>query len=160
VAFVGDGASNMAHSYLLACATAGMHVRLGAPVAYQPREDIVADAHARASETGGSITVVDSPTEAVTGADVVVTDTWASMGQEAEKARRQKDFTGYTVDAALMAQAKPDAIFMHCLPAYRGYEVTAEVLDGPQSIIWDEAENRMHVQKALMEYLLLGRLTS
>ena len=154
VAFVGDGASNMAHSYLLACATAGMHVRLGAPVAYQPREDIVADAHARASETGGSITVVDSPTEAVAGADVVVTDTWASMGQEAEKARRQKDFTGYTVDAALMAHAKPDAIFMHCLPAYRGYEVTADVLDGPQSVIWDEAENRLHAQKALMVWLL------
>ena len=154
VAFVGDGASNMAHSYLLACATAGMHVRLGAPVAYQPREDIVADAHARAAETGGSITIVDSPTEAVAGADVVVTDTWASMGQEAEKARRQKDFTGYTVDAALMAQAKSDAIFMHCLPAYRGYEVTADVLDGPQSVIWDEAENRLHAQKALMVWLL------
>ena len=154
VAFVGDGHSNMAHSYLLACATAGMHVRLGAPVAYQPREDIVADAHARAAETGGSITVVDSPTEAVAGADVVVTDTWASMGQEAEKARRQKDFTGYTVDAALMAQAKSDAIFMHCLPAYRGYEVTADVLDGAQSVIWDEAENRLHAQKALMVWLL------
>ena len=154
VAFVGDGASNMAHSYLLACATAGMHVRLGAPVAYQPREDIVADAHARAAETGGSITIVDSPTEAVAGADVVVTDTWASMGQEAEKARRQKDFTGYTVDAALMAQAKSDAIFMHCLPAYRGYEVTADVLDGAQSVIWDEAENRLHAQKALMVWLL------
>jgi ornithine carbamoyltransferase len=154
VAFVGDGRSNMAHSYLLACATAGMHVRLGGPDAYQPREDIVADARKRAVETGGSITLLSDPAETVAGADIVVTDTWASMGQEAEKARRQKDFTGYTVDAALMAKAKPDAIFMHCLPAYRGYEVTAEVLDGPQSIIWDEAENRLHAQKALMVWLL------
>jgi ornithine carbamoyltransferase len=154
VAFVGDGRSNMAHSYLLACATAGMHVRLGAPEAYQPREDIVADARKRASETGGSITILSGPAETVAGADVVVTDTWASMGQEAEKARRQNDFSGYTVDAALMAQAKPDAIFMHCLPAYRGFEVTADVLDGPQSVIWDEAENRLHAQKALMVWLL------
>ena len=154
VAFVGDGRSNMAHSYLLACATAGMHVRLGAPKAYQPREDIVADARTRATETGGSITILASPAETVTGADVVVTDTWASMGQEAEKARRQKDFAGYTVDAALMAQAKSDAIFLHCLPAYRGYEVMADVLDGPQSVIWDEAENRLHAQKALMVWLL------
>jgi ornithine carbamoyltransferase len=154
VAFVGDGRSNMAHSYLLACATAGMHVRLGAPDAYQPREDIVADAHKRAAETGGSITLLSDPAETVAGADIVVTDTWASMGQEAEKARRQKDFTGYTVDAALMAQAKPDAVFMHCLPAYRGFEVTADVLEGPQSVIWDEAENRLHAQKALMVWLL------
>ena len=154
VAFVGDGRSNMAHSYLLACATAGMHVRLGAPAAYQPREDIVADARNRAAETGGSITLLASPAETVAAADVVVTDTRASMGQEAEKARRQNDFSGYTVDAALMAQAKPDAIFMHCLPAYRGFEVTADVLDGPQSVIWDEAENRLHAQKALMVWLL------
>jgi ornithine carbamoyltransferase len=154
VAFVGDGHSNMSHSYLLACATAGMHVRLGAPQAYQPREDIVADARKIAAETGGSITILSSPAETVAGADVVVTDTWASMGQEAEKARRQKDFAGYTVDAALMAQAKSDAIFMHCLPAYRGYEVMADVLDGPQSVIWDEAENRLHAQKALMVWLL------
>jgi ornithine carbamoyltransferase len=154
VAFVGDGHSNMAHSYLLACATAGMHVRLGAPEAYQPREDIVADARKIAKKTGGSITILDNPAETVAGADVVVTDTWASMGQEAEKSRRQKDFAGYTVDAALMAQAKSDAIFLHCLPAYRGYEVMADVLDGPQSVIWDEAENRLHAQKALMVWLL------
>jgi ornithine carbamoyltransferase len=131
-----------------------MHVRLGAPEAYQPREDIVADARKRATETGGSITILASPAETVAAADVVVTDTWASMGQEAEKARRQNDFAGYTVDAALMAQAKPDAIFMHCLPAYRGFEVTADVLDGTQSVIWDEAENRLHAQKALMVWLL------
>lgn len=154
VAFVGDGRSNMAHSYLLACATAGMHVRLGAPEAYQPRADIVADATARAAETGGSITLLANPQEAVAGADVVVTDTWASMGQEAEKARRQRDFAGYTVNAELMGKAKKDAIFLHCLPAYRGYEVTADVLDGPQSVIWDEAENRLHSQKALMVWLL------
>lgn len=154
VAFVGDGRSNMAHSYLLACATAGMHVRLGAPEAYQPREDIVADATARAAETGGSITLLTDPEATVAGADVVVTDTWASMGQEAEKARRAKDFAGYTVNSELMAKADKEAIFLHCLPAYRGYEVTADVLDGPQSVIWDEAENRLHSQKALMVWLL------
>jgi ornithine carbamoyltransferase len=154
VAFLGDGASNMGHSYLLACATAGIHVRIGAPEGYQPREDVVADARAIAAQTGGSVTIVTAAAEAVAGADVVVTDTWASMGKEDQKAQRIVDFAGYQVDAELMGKAKADAIFMHCLPAYRGYEVSAEVLDGPQSVIWDEAENRLHAQKALIVWLL------
>jgi ornithine carbamoyltransferase len=154
VAFLGDGASNMGHSYLLACATAGIHVRIGAPEGYQPREDVVTDARAIAAQTGGSVTIVTAAAEAVAGADVVVTDTWASMGKEDQKAQRIVDFAGYQVDAELMSKAKPEAIFMHCLPAYRGYEVSAEVLDGPQSVIWDEAENRLHAQKALIVWLL------
>jgi ornithine carbamoyltransferase len=154
VAFLGDGASNMGHSYLLACATAGINIRIGAPEGYQPREDVVADARAIAAKTGGSVTVTQDARDAVTGADVVVTDTWASMGKEDQKAQRIVDFAGYQVDSALMAQAKSDAIFMHCLPAYRGYEVSSEVLDGPQSVIWDEAENRLHAQKALIVWLL------
>ena len=154
VAFVGDGRSNMAQSYLLACATAGMHVRVGAPTEYVPESSVVADAQRIAAETGGSATVVTSATEAVTGADVVVTDTWVSMGKEDEKAERVATFGGFKVDQALMDLASPDAVFMHCLPADRGFEVTADVIDGPQSIIWDEAENRLHAQKALLAWLL------
>ncbi|MDR7232859.1 ornithine carbamoyltransferase [Agrococcus sediminis] len=154
VAFVGDGRSNMAQSYLLACATAGMHVRVGAPAEYAPDARVVADAQRIASGTGGSASLTTSASEAVAGADVVVTDTWVSMGKEDEKAERVATFGGFKVDAALMAQAKPDAVFMHCLPADRGFEVTADVIDGPQSIIWDEAENRLHAQKALLAWLL------
>ncbi|GAA3611706.1 ornithine carbamoyltransferase [Agrococcus terreus] len=154
VAFVGDGRSNMAQSYLLACATAGMHVRVGAPADYAPEAAVVADAQRIAEGTGGSASVVASAAEAVADADVVVTDTWVSMGKEDEKAERVATFGGFRVDAALMAQAKPDAAFMHCLPADRGFEVTADVIDGPQSIIWDEAENRLHAQKALLAWLL------
>lgn len=154
VAFVGDGRSNMAQSYLLACATAGMHVRVGAPAEYAPEAGVVADAQRIARSTGGSATVVSSATEAVADADVVVTDTWVSMGKEDEKAERVATFGGFKVDQALMDQAKPDAVFMHCLPADRGFEVTADVIDGPQSIIWDEAENRLHAQKALLAWLL------
>ncbi|WP_404313054.1 ornithine carbamoyltransferase [Agrococcus terreus] len=154
VAFVGDGRSNMAQSYLLACATAGMHVRIGAPADYAPEAAVVADAQRIAEGTGGSASVVASAAEAVADADVVVTDTWVSMGKEDEKAERVATFGGFRVDAALMAQAKPDAAFMHCLPADRGFEVTADVIDGPQSIIWDEAENRLHAQKALLAWLL------
>lgn len=154
VAFVGDGRSNMAQSYLLACATAGMHVRVAAPAGYAPERDVVADAERIAAETGGSATVGDDATAAVAGADVVVTDTWVSMGKEDEKAERVATFGGFKVDRALMALAKPDAVFMHCLPADRGFEVSADVIDGPQSIIWDEAENRLHAQKALLAWLL------
>ncbi|MEV7527979.1 ornithine carbamoyltransferase [Agrococcus sediminis] len=154
VAFVGDGRSNMAQSYLLACATAGMHVRVGAPAEYAPDARVVADAQRIASGTGGSASLAATASEAVAGADVVVTDTWVSMGKEDEKAERVATFGGFKVDAALMAQAKPDAVFMHCLPADRGFEVTADVIDGPQSIIWDEAENRLHAQKALLAWLL------
>jgi ornithine carbamoyltransferase len=154
VAFVGDGASNMAQSYLLAGATAGMHVRVAAPADFSPAASVVTDAERRAEETGGSVLVVTDPVAAVAGADVVVTDTWVSMGREDEKQSRLDAFGGYRVDDALMAHAADDAVFMHCLPADRGYEVTAEVIDGPRSIIWDEAENRLHAQKALLAWLL------
>ena len=154
VAFVGDGADNMVHSYLLAGATAGMHVRVACPVAYPPDERVVADADAIAVQNGGSVTIMTDPAQAVAGADVVVTDTWVSMGKEDEKAARVASLSPYKVDTVMMALAKPDAIFLHCLPADRGYEVTGEVIDGPQSVIWDEAENRLHAQKALMVWLL------
>jgi ornithine carbamoyltransferase len=153
VAFLGDGADNMVHSYLLAGATAGMHVRIACPSNYQPLSDVVADAEKIAATTGGSISILTDAVEAVTDADVVVTDTWVSMGKEDEKAVRVTTLGAYKVDSAMMALAKPDAIFMHCLPADRGYEVDAEVIDGPQSVIWDEAENRLHAQKALMVWL-------
>ena len=152
--FVGDGADNMVHSYLLAGATAGMHVRVACPVGYLPEDSVVADADAIAAATGGSITIYTDPIEALAGADVVVTDTWVSMGKEDEKAQRLVDLAQYRVDSELMALAKPDALFMHCLPADRGYEVTAEVIDGRQSVVWDEAENRLHAQKALLVWLL------
>jgi ornithine carbamoyltransferase len=153
VAFVGDGSSNMAHSYLLACATAGMHVRIAAPAGYQPVSQYVHDAQQIAQQTGGSILVTENAVGAVSGVDVVVTDTWVSMGQENQKAQRVADFEGFQVDQKLMRLADSQAIFMHCLPAYRGYEVSADVLEGAQSVIWDEAENRLHAQKALMVWL-------
>jgi ornithine carbamoyltransferase len=153
VAYVGDAANNMANSYLIACALAGMNVAMASPAQYSPDAAVVERANSIATATGGSISLSQQPAEAVANADVVVTDTWISMGQEAEKARRIQEFAGFTVDASLMSQAKADAIFMHCLPAYRGYEVSADVLDGPQSVIWDEAENRLHAQKALMAWL-------
>ncbi len=152
--YVGDAANNMGHSYLLGFATAGMHIRVAGPAGYRPREDIVADAKRVAATTGGSVTVLTDPQEAVAGADVVITDSWVSMGQEAEKAERVTTFGPYRVTPELMGQAKPDAIFMHCLPAYREFEVAPEVLEGPQSVVWDEAENRLHAQKALMAWLL------
>lgn len=152
--FVGDGACNMGHSYLLAGALAGMHVSIASPEGYLPREDVVADARKIAAETGGSITVGTDPAAAVSGADVVATDTWVSMGMEAEREARVATFSPYRVTASLMAEAKSDAIFIHCLPADRGFEVDAEVIDGPQSVIWDEAENRLHAQKALLVWLL------
>ncbi|ROS59735.1 ornithine carbamoyltransferase [Frigoribacterium sp. PhB160] len=154
VAFVGDGRSNMGQSYLLAGATAGMHVRVGAPEGFQPEPQVVADAAAIAEGTGGSVQVTDDALEAVAAADVVVTDTWVSMGKEDEKDERVAVFGGFKVDQALMGHAAPDAIFLHCLPADRGYEVDADVIDGPTSVIWDEAENRVHAQKALLTWLL------
>jgi ornithine carbamoyltransferase len=154
VAFLCDGADNMVHSYLLACATAGMHIRVGFPESYAPDAGIAADAERIAAGTGGSVTLLHDPAETASGADVVVTDTWVSMGKEDEKAARVAALGGYQVTPELMALAKPDAIFLHCLPADRGYEVAAEVIDGPQSVIWDEAENRLHAQKALLVWLL------
>ena len=157
MAYLGDGANNMAHSYLLGGATAGLHVRIAAPASHQPRPDILARAAEIAHATGGSVQAGDDPVAAATGADVVVTDTWVSMGQEAEAGVRKGEaspFAAYRVDAALMGHAAPDAIFLHCLPAYRGFEVTADVIDGPASRVWDEAENRLHAQKALLSWLL------
>ena len=150
-AYVGDGANNMAHSYLLGGATAGLHVRIGAPEGFQPDPEILARAAAIAEQTGGSVTVTDSAAEAVAGSQVVATDTWVSMGQESTG--REAVFVPYAVTADLLARADPDAIFLHCLPAYRGKEVAAEVIDGPQSAVWDEAENRRHVQKAVLAFL-------
>ena len=153
LAYVGDASNNMANSYLIGGAIAGMHVAVAGPADYLPDSHIVARAELIAQKTGGSVSVHGEPSFAITDADVVITDTWISMGQEVEKEQRLRDFAGYTIDDALFANAKPDAIFMHCLPAYRGYEVSASVLDGPRSVIWDEAENRLHAQKALMAWL-------
>ncbi|TFC16188.1 ornithine carbamoyltransferase [Cryobacterium algoritolerans] len=154
LAFLGDGACNMAQSYLLAGATAGMHVRIASPAGYTPDAQVVQDAAAIAARTGGSVTLFTDPAEAVAGVDVVVTDTWVSMGKEEEKADRLATLGAYRVGSDLLALARPDAHFLHCLPADRGFEVTADVIDGPQSIIWDEAENRLHAQKALLVWLL------
>ena len=154
MSFFGDGESNMGHSYALAGAMAGMHVRIASPEGYQPRADVIADARAIAEQTGGSVTVTTDVNEAASGADVMITDTWVSMGKEEEKAKRLADLGSYKVTAELMKQAASDAIFMHCLPADRGYEVDADVIDGEQSVIWDEAENRLHAQKALLVWLL------
>jgi ornithine carbamoyltransferase len=153
IAYVGDASNNMANSYLIGGATAGMHVAVAGPANYLPNAKIVARAELIAQATGGSISVHGEPTSAIANADVVITDTWISMGQENEKEQRLRDFAGYTVDQELFGHAKSDAIFMHCLPAYRGYEVSEDVLDGPRSVIWDEAENRLHAQKALMTWL-------
>ena len=154
LAYLGDAANNMAHSYLLGGATGGLHVRIAGPSGYQPNPQIVARATEIAAVTGGSITVTDDPHAAVAGADVIATDTWVSMGQEGEKEDRAAPFRPYSVDEAALNRAAPDAIVLHCLPAYRGNEVSAAVLDGPQSVVWDEAENRLHAQKALLMFLL------
>ena len=157
LAYLGDGANNMAHSYLLGCALAGMHVRVGAPGSHLPAPEVVARAEQLALENGGSVTVTEDPVAAVTGADVVATDTWVSMGQEAEAGERRgaaSPFERYRVDAALLANAATGVGFLHCLPAYRGDEVTAEVLDGPASLVWREAENRLHAQKGLLSWLV------
>jgi ornithine carbamoyltransferase len=154
VAFLGDGACNMGNSWLLAGATAGLHVRVAAPVGHQPDEQYVARAREIGGSTGATAEVMTDPREAVSGADVVVTDTWVSMGKEEEAAERLAAFSAYTVTSELVALAAPDAIVMHCLPAYRGKEIDSDVLDGPQSVVWDEAENRRHAQKAIITWLL------
>ena len=152
--YLGDGANNMASSYLLGGVVAGMHVRIGAPQDYQPDADVVADAIAIAAQTGGSVTLTTDAAEAIAGADAVATDTWVSMGHEEQAGTREEPFLPFALDVALLAGAKPDAVVLHCLPAYRGKEISAEVLDGPQSVVWDEAENRLHAQKALLTWLL------
>ena len=151
VAWVGDG-NNMANTWLQAAEILGFTVHLSTPGGYEVDQAVAGIVR------HDCYRLFDEPRAACVGADLVTTDVWTSMGFEAENAARQKAFADWCVDADMMAAARPDALFMHCLPAHRGEEVTAEVIDGPQSVVWDEAENRMHVQKALMEYLLLGRL--
>jgi ornithine carbamoyltransferase len=153
LAYLGDGANNMAHSYLLGGATAGMHVRVAAPPGYQPDPEIVAAAQRIAAETGGSAAVVDDPALAVKGADVLATDVWVSMGQQDAPARREA-LAPFQVSGELLALAANGAIVLHCLPAHRGEEITAAVIDGPASAVWDQAENRLHAQKALLAWLL------
>ncbi len=153
LAYLGDGANNMAHSYLLGGATAGMHVRVAAPDGYQPDPGIVAAAQRIAAETGGSAAVVGDPALAVKGADVLATDVWVSMGQQDAPARRQA-LAPFQVSGELLALAADGAIVLHCLPAHRGEEITAGVIDGPASAVWDQAENRLHAQKALISWLL------
>ena len=154
VAFLGDAASNMSHSYLLAGATAGMHVRVSGPDGFAPDDAVLTQAQRIAETTGGSATYVEDPVETVAGADVVVTDTWVSMGKEAEADDRSAPFEPYAVTEELLAGAASDAIVLHCLPAYRGKEIAADVIDGPRSVVWDEAENRRHAQKAILTWLL------
>ena len=156
VAFVGDGASNMGNSWLLAGATAGMHVRISSPHGFEPDLQMVDESARIAEGTGGSAGLEPDPTRAVAGADVVVTDTWISMGKEDEAEQRTQTFGAWAVTPTLFSLADPDAIFLHCLPAYRGKEVDAEVIDGPRSVVWDEAENRRHAQKAILTWLLEG----
>lgn len=148
VAWIGDG-NNMAHSWIHAAALSGIALRIAAPAGYGPDASLVAEARSR----GADVTIGQSPAEAVRGADVVTTDVWSSMGQEQEQAAREKAFAGFCVTTALMRAASDRAIFLHCLPAHRGEEVMAEVIDGPQSRVWVQAENRLHTQKALLELL-------
>jgi ornithine carbamoyltransferase len=154
LAYIGDG-NNVAHSLLLTCACLGSSIRVATPPGYAPDAQIVADAREIAEDTGAEIHLLTDPHEAVNGADAVYTDAWVSMGQEKEEGERAQIFPPYQVNAELMAEAAPHAVFMHCLPAHRGLEVTDEVMDSEQSLIFEQAENRLHVQKAIL-YLLLG----
>ncbi|MBK9519528.1 MAG: ornithine carbamoyltransferase [Anaeromyxobacter sp.] len=149
IAWIGDG-NNMANSWLEACALLGFELALACPPGYDPDAGLLA-------RCGGRARLVRTPAEAAAGAHVLNTDVWASMGQEGEQARREKDFAGFIVDEALLARARPDAVVLHCLPAHRGEEISEAVLEGPRSAVWDEAENRLHAQKALLELLLAGR---
>jgi ornithine carbamoyltransferase len=153
-AFVGDGACNMGNSWVLAGASAGLHVVVGAPEGFLPDAHVVGKAREIAQDTGGSVELTHDPVEAVTGVDVVVTDSWVSMGREEEAQHRLEVFPPYGVTDDLLAHAAADAIVMHCLPAYRGKEISEEVIEGPHSVVWDEAENRRHAQKAVLTWLL------
>jgi ornithine carbamoyltransferase len=155
LAYVGDG-NNVAHSLLLTCACLGSSIRIATPVGYTPNSQIVHDAEEIAAQTGASIELFTDPQKAVTGVDAIYTDAWASMGQEHEAGERAKIFPPYQVNGELMAKAAPHAVFMHCLPAHRGEEVTDEVMDSERSLIFEQAENRLHVQKAILHLLLRG----
>jgi len=152
--YLGDGGNNMAHSFLLAGATAGMRIRVAAPEGFQPQQDVLVAAKRRAAETGGQVEVLTDPDAAVAGADVVATDTWTSMGQENDGMDRVGPFRALQVNSTLLAKAAAGVIVLHCLPAHRGAEITDEVLDGPASAVWDEAENRLYAQQALLLWLL------
>ncbi|GAA4687024.1 ornithine carbamoyltransferase [Phytohabitans rumicis] len=154
LAYVGDAANNMAHSYLIAGVTAGMHVRVAGPSGYDPSPTVVARADEIAAWTGGSTQVLRDAFEAVDGADVLATDTWTSMGQEQDGRDRRTPFWPYQINKDLLAAAAPGAVVLHCLPAHRGEEITDDVMDGAQSAVWDQAENRLHAQKALLTWLL------
>ncbi|MCF8012095.1 MAG: ornithine carbamoyltransferase [Clostridiales bacterium] len=153
LAYVGDG-NNVCHSLMYGCARTGMHISVASPEGYLPDTDIVAEARETASQTGGSIALQTNPMVAVQDADVVVTDVWASMGQESEQNERFKIFAPYQVNMDLVKRASEECIFMHCLPAHRGEEISAEIIDGPNSVVFDEAENRLHAQKALLALLM------
>ena len=157
LAYVGDANNNMANSYLVASAMAGMSVAVSAPEGFLPKQSVVDLAKSYAKQFGQEVLITSDPSEAVAGADVVATDTWVSMGKEAEAEQRVKLFADYSVTEELFAKANQGAVFLHCLPAYRGYEVSAEVIDGPRSLVWQEAENRLHAQKALMVFLAKHR---
>ena len=152
VAWIGDG-NNMCHSFMNAATLLEFELRVSAPAGFEPDAQVLA-------ANAGQVRLVADPAEAALGANLVATDVWASMGQEKESTRRQAAFSRHQVSAAIMARAAPDALFMHCLPAHRGEEVSSEVIDGPQSVVWDEAENRLHAQKALLEFLLANERTT
>lgn len=152
--YLGDGANNMSHSLMLGGANAGLHVRVSSPVGFDPQPDILLAAKERAALTGGSIELITDPQVAASGADILVTDTWTSMGQENDGLDRVGPFRPYQINSALLGNANTGAIVLHCLPAHRGWEITDEVLDGPASAVWDEAENRLHAQKALLAFLV------
>ncbi|OBH00880.1 ornithine carbamoyltransferase [Mycobacterium sp. E136] len=154
MSYFGDGANNMAHSLMVGGVTAGLDVTIAGPAGFQPHPDFVDAAKKRASETGATVTVTEDPDAAADGADVLVTDTWTSMGQENDGLDRVGPFRPFQVNDGLLGRAAADAVVLHCLPAHRGEEITDEVIDGPQSAVWDEAENRLHVQKALLVWLL------
>jgi len=154
LAYFGDGANNMAHSLMLGGVTAGIHVTIAAPRGFEPHPMFVAAAETRAHQTGAIVTLTDDPLQAAAGADVLVTDTWTSMGQENDGLDRVRPFRPFQVNAAMLDHADSDVVVLHCLPAHRGHEITDEVIDGPRSAVWDEAENRLHAQKALLVWLL------
>ena len=152
--YLGDGANNMAHSLMLGGVTAGINVTIAAPHGFEPHPMFVAAAETRATQTGATVTLTDDPIRAAAGADVLVTDTWTSMGQENDGLDRVRPFRPFQLNSALIGHADSEAVVLHCLPAHRGHEITDEVIDGPRSAVWDEAENRLHAQKALLVWLL------
>ncbi len=154
LSYFGDGANNMAHSLMLGGVTAGVHVTIAAPSGFEPHPEFVAAAETRAAQTGATVTLTDDARGAAEGVDVLVTDTWTSMGQEDDGLDRVGPFQPFQLNAELLALADPDAVVLHCLPAHRGHEITDDVIDGPHSAVWDEAENRLHAQKALLVWLL------